>query len=57
MFGIFLFVFLCIDSIRKRKKEESWEKMKPEGNMGVTDIMKEGKEGRKERKRRARPAW
>lgn len=57
MFGIFLFVFLCIDSIRKRKKEESWEKMKPEGNMGVTDIMKEGKEGRRERKRRARPAW
>lgn len=31
--------------------------MKQNGNMGVMDIIKEGKVGRKERKRRAGPAW
>ena len=35
----------------------SWENMKQKGNMGVMDIIEEGKEGKKERKRRAEPAW
>lgn len=53
---VWLFFFL-MQKFYKRERKKSWESMKQNGNMGVMDIIKEGKVGRKERKRRAGPAW